>query len=103
MDYWKECIAEACEDAGVKMTDEQLDTVTSWVEGAHENYGMATGAECIPNPLYAEVESWKKAHKDAEARADAERENFRNNVAKRRNVHPGDVTIHDNGEATYRV
>jgi hypothetical protein len=54
MDYWKECVSEAFDDAGIIATDEQIETVTSWVEGAHENYGLATGSECIPNPLRLE-------------------------------------------------
>lgn len=60
MDYWQECIAEAFEDAGITATKEQIETVVSWVEGAHENYGMATGSDCIPNPLVLENESLKK-------------------------------------------
>jgi hypothetical protein len=60
MDYWKECISEALEDAGIKASDEQIDTVTSWVEGAHENYGMAHGHDCIPNPMVTENEDLKK-------------------------------------------
>ena len=43
MDYWKDCISEAFEDAGIVATPDQLDTVTSWAEGAHDNYGLATG------------------------------------------------------------
>ncbi len=54
MDYWKECISEAFEDAEIIATDEQLEAIVSWVEGAHENYGMATGEDCIPNPLVEE-------------------------------------------------
>jgi len=54
MDYWEECIAEAFEDAGIKATDEQVSSVSRWVEGAHENYGMAFGYDCIPNPLVLE-------------------------------------------------
>lgn len=45
MDYWKECISEAFEDAGIIATKEQIDNVVGWVEGAHENYGMATGLD----------------------------------------------------------
>jgi len=45
MDYWKECIAEAFCDAGIIATEEQIENVTGWVEGAHENYGLATGLE----------------------------------------------------------
>jgi hypothetical protein len=101
MNYWKECITEACEDAGLKVTDDQLDTITSWIEGAHENYGLATGSEFIPNPLAEEVRNLKKSCQESDERADKERENFRNNVATRRGVHPSDVHIDDQGQATY--
>jgi len=61
MKYWKECISEALEDAGIKATDEQIETVTSWVEGAHDNYSMAHGYDCIPNPLAQENDRLKRA------------------------------------------
>jgi len=60
MDYWGECISEAFEDAGIKATNEQISTVSGWVEGAHENYGMAFGHDCIPNPLVLENEKLLK-------------------------------------------
>lgn len=59
MDYWEECISESFEDAGIKATREQVDTVASWVGGAHENYGMAHGYDCIPNPNILEIEKLK--------------------------------------------
>jgi len=45
MDYWEECISEAFEDAGIIATEEQIKTVASWVDGAHENYSTATGED----------------------------------------------------------
>jgi hypothetical protein len=54
MNYWKECVAEALDDAGIIATDEQINTVSEWVKGAHENYGMAFGHDCIPNHLEIE-------------------------------------------------
>jgi len=60
MDYWGDCVSEAFEDAGITATKEQRDTVTSWVEGAHDNYGMAHGHHCIPNPLAAENDKLKR-------------------------------------------
>lgn len=60
MDYWAECIKEAFEDAGIDATDEQIDTVAAWVSGAHENYGMAHGHHCIPNPKDTEIRDLKK-------------------------------------------
>jgi len=59
MDYWEECISEAFEDAGLSATKEQIDIVTSWVEGSHDNYSMAHGHDCIPNPLATENEQLK--------------------------------------------
>lgn len=56
MNYWNECIAEAFEDAGITATDDQINIVADWVEGAHDNYGMAYGHDCIPNPLKEENE-----------------------------------------------
>lgn len=60
MNYWEECLAEAFGDAGITATKEQIDTVASWVEGAHENYGMAHGYNCIPNPLQYENDTLRK-------------------------------------------
>jgi hypothetical protein len=59
MDYWGECIAEAFEDANITATEEQISIVSSWVEGAHDNYSQAHGHDCIPNPLRAEVDKLK--------------------------------------------
>lgn len=60
MDYWLECIKEAFEDAGIIATKEQVDTVTSWVEGASENEGLARGREAIPNPVQLENGNLRK-------------------------------------------
>jgi len=60
MDFWQECISEAFEDAKIIATQEQVDTVASWAEGAHENYGMSHGYDCIPNPLEDENKELKR-------------------------------------------
>lgn len=60
MDYWKECIAEAFESAKIVATDEQINEVASWAEGAHENYGMAHGHDCIPNPETLRADELKR-------------------------------------------
>ena len=54
MNYWEECISEAFQDAGISATKEQIEIVVSWIEGAHDNYSMAHGYDCIPNPLSLE-------------------------------------------------
>lgn len=60
MKYWEECIREALDEAGIRATDEQIDIIVEWVEGAHENYGMAHGHDAIPNPLRFEVNELKQ-------------------------------------------
>lgn len=47
MDYWKECIQEAFESAGLTATPEQVDEVASWAEGAHDNYSQALGHDVV--------------------------------------------------------
>lgn len=64
MDYWKECISEAFEDASIVATDEQIKTVVSWVEGAYENYGLVHGHYDIPNPQTLEINRLKKELRD---------------------------------------
>ena len=63
MNYWEECIAEALDDADLKASKEQIQNIAGWVEGAHENYGMAFGHDCIQNPQTLEIEALQKALK----------------------------------------
>lgn len=57
MNYWEECISIAAEECGLTLTDEQLKYLTDAVEGGHENYGMAHGYDCIPNPIESQAKS----------------------------------------------
>jgi len=59
MNYWGECIKEAFEDSKIIATEEQIRNVVGWVEGAHENYSIANGHDCIPNPVNLENEKLK--------------------------------------------
>lgn len=42
-DYWETQMSEACEEAGIEVTREQLDVLVSWAESAHDFYGQAHG------------------------------------------------------------
>lgn len=64
MEYWKECVSKAFDDAGITATEEQIQDVATCVEGAFENYGMAHGHDCIPNPLATENSLLKKELED---------------------------------------
>ncbi len=91
MEYWNDCIEEAFCDAEITATKEQIATVVSWVDGAHENYGMASGSEHIPNPMNAEVDELKRKI-----------ERVAKGVAQRRNVSTNDVCIDEDGLVTYK-
>lgn len=56
MEYWEEVISEACDEAQVSLTREQLQIIAKYVESAHEYYGEAHGHYCIPNPQLKEIE-----------------------------------------------
>lgn len=60
MDYWYDCILEAFDDTGIKATDEQITAVAEWVKCSHDNYGMHTGDQYIPNPLKSENDQLKR-------------------------------------------
>lgn len=102
MDYWRKCIEEAFEDAGIKATKTQLDTVTSWIDGAHENYGLATGSEFIPNPMISEVEEIKREMVRQQEKHERQLSGIRKGVSRRRNVDISEVNISDDGEVTYK-
>jgi hypothetical protein len=61
MNYWEECISLALDEVGIVATQDQIKTIAGFVEGGHENYGMAHGHDCIPNPVELENSRLSKA------------------------------------------
>ena len=103
MDYWTECIEEALEDAGLHATKEQIEIVASWVDGAHENFGLATGSEFIPDPVHSELDEVKREMKKQQERHERQLNGVCQGVARRRGVDVGAVNIDSGGEVTYDV
>lgn len=101
MDYWEECISIAADECGLTLTKDQLECLASYVVGGHENYGMAFGHDCIPNPLNTEVESLKRRIKELEEEHERCLHGIKNGVAKRRNVSASYVHIDRDGHVTY--
>ena len=101
-DYWKDTIDEAFEDAGITATKEQRECVAGWVEGNHDNYGLAHGHECIPNPRDADVDRVTKQLEQMEAERDQMELNFKRNIAMRRGCDVSDVSIEEDGRAMIR-
>ena len=102
MEYWKGCIEEAFSENEISATDEQIKSVVEWVEGAHENIGMETGSEHIPNPANSEIAELKAKIRKLEAAHEKQINGVLKGVAHRRNVDVSDVDIDNNGFVTYR-
>lgn len=101
MDYWAETIAEAFEDAGITATEDQIQTVAGWAEGAHENYGMAHGYDAIPNHESTEIARLKKAHENELEEMRQQVDCYRKSVAVRRGVKMEDVYLDNQGHVMY--
>lgn len=54
MDYWRETVECALEDAGIKVTNDQLKALVGDIEVAHENYGMMHGHDVASANLKAD-------------------------------------------------
>jgi len=63
MRYWKESIEAALDEACLTATPAQIETIVKCVEISHDQYGMAFGHDCIPNPVVLENDRLKKALK----------------------------------------
>ena len=43
MEYWEETVKEALSELGISATEKQTSDLIEWIDGAHDNYGMAHG------------------------------------------------------------
>jgi len=92
MDYWKECISEAFEDAGIAATDEQIENVAGWAESAHDHYGQAFGharQSPVETTKDREIAELKRQIKELEGDISI----FRRSVARRKNVSEANVYL----------
>jgi len=62
-DYWREAVEIGLEEIDVRLTPDQVESLSRSVEHSHEMYGMATGRDCIPNPMVTEINEQKRLHK----------------------------------------
>lgn len=102
IEYWTDCVSEGLCDAGVDATKEQVDIIADWVQGAHENYSMATGSDCIPNPENEEIAELKREIKRINAAHNRQLDGVVKGVAQRRNVSESSVNVDNDGLVTYQ-
>lgn len=72
-DYWEQCIMEAAEDCGANLTQQQVETIASWVKGCHENYGLAHYTPSASDHYQQEIDRIKREHRAEEMRIAKER------------------------------
>lgn len=98
-DYWAECIADAAEEIGLAITDEQRAHLASSVQGAHENYGMAFYSP-PPSDRMNEIDrGWQKRFDALQTEFDQYRGNAEKAVGKAlRQFSDASISIGDDGE-----
>lgn len=104
MNYWKESIEAAFDEAGLweswkSLAEDKKASFVKSIELSSDMKSEASGELCIPHPLKAEVENLEKKVKRTEAERDKQRSDFVANVAMRHNVHPSQVSLTGNGHA----
>ena len=100
-DYWKESMNEVLDHYGIELGDKTDDFIKD-VMGVSEMEYEASGQMHIGNPKDSDLEEAKARIQELEAEVETANENFRKNVAMRRNCDPRDVTLGDNGHAEFR-
>jgi len=61
LDYWRDCLAESFDEAGVTVTAEQLDLIAGNVDGASSEYGSYSYQPS--DPMLGEISRLEKALK----------------------------------------
>lgn len=93
MDYWRECIDIAFDEAGIEATDEQREEVAGAVEGGHENYSMAHGYDVQRSPVETEKDRVIARLKAEIARLEQDIDIYRSSVARRNRVPEREVYL----------
>src|SRR5687768_4418901 len=99
LDYWKECIAIACEDVDLKLTDEQLTALAEGAMEGHEHYGMAFYSPPASDRLNDIENEWRAKLKSLQGEFDRYRGNAEMAVRKAlRQYSDANVSIGEHGE-----
>lgn len=98
-DYWMECISQAAEECGAKLTTEQLECLAHAAEIGHEHYGMAFYSPSAGDRLDDIEREWKAKLKALQAEFDAYKGDAETAVKRALRQHSdANVGIGRNGE-----
>lgn len=60
--YWRDAVIAVLEEIGASIPDaEKLDAAAEVLESYRDNYGMAHGHDCIPDPRDMEIKTLRKS------------------------------------------
>jgi hypothetical protein len=96
-DYFFDTIAGALEEVGIKATNEQIQIIADAVQISHDNYGMAHGYDCIPNPAVSEINKLKREFEKQREKHEVFLGKIKKEYAYNHHVRPEDVTINPDG------
>lgn len=65
---WQDCIAEAADECGAKLTREQIEEIASAAQGQHENWDCVCYTPSWGDRFSDMEEEWKKKYKELEKR-----------------------------------
>ncbi len=85
LNYWIWAVEGGLEDCGAdgKLTAEEVKSVAEAIMGARENESLATGTECIQNPLRTEIEELKRQREKDRDEADRREGIYQKSIANR--------------------
>ena len=101
MDYWREAIEAAFEEADIEAMGWQIELVAGFVEVSHENYGMYRGYDVRQSPVPDERDRKIESLERQVAELENDVHCYRKSVAERRGVELRDVWLEE-GSVMYR-
>lgn len=95
LDYWLESLELALDSVGAydALTPEQRKQVAESLVVSAENEGMASGRDCIPNPLNSEIDRLKAAHRAEIESFQARERIFCRDIARSQSVEAHRISI----------
>ncbi len=68
VDYWEECLSQAADECGLKLTKEQLSYLAGAAENGHEHYGQAFYSPPASDRISEIERDWKRKYAALEER-----------------------------------
>jgi aspartate aminotransferase-like enzyme len=88
--YWVECVESAAEEAGVILTQEQLKTMATVVEGGVDTYGMSFYAPSSNDLFQSTEDKYKQKIKELEQELEKYKNNAESAIKDALNIYSSD-------------